>query len=508
MSAHFKGGVSAAIMIFASAGIARADVTAQQVWDDFRAYLSAGGYGVTASESMSGGTLTITDLAMSMDLPEDEGEMTITVGELTFTETGDGSVRMGLPASMPITIAGTGSDGESFSAALDYTQSGFDMIASGTPEAMSYAYSADTIGVELESITVDGQTMAPEDARMTVTMNDIDGTTQMRAGELRTYDQSGTAASVSYDMAFADPESEGRFTLSGDTNGLAFSGEATLPETMDPENMNAMLNAGFSASGRIEAQGGSTNLAATGDGEDFMMESTSRGGTIVIGLDDEQLLYTVDQRGVDITARTAELPFPITAAFTELGFKFMIPTQSSEEAQDFAVTLTLGDFTMSDMIWGIFDPAGQLPRDPATIAMDISGTLNVLVDYFDPEVAETLEETGGTPVEVNSLALNDLRVSAVGVDLTGSGAFTFDNSDMETFDGIPAPDGSVDLKLVGGNAFIDKMVAMGFLPEDQAMGARMMMGLFAVPGSAPDTLTSKIEVSPDGQIKANGQRIQ
>ena len=55
---------------------------------------------------------------------------------------------------------------------------------------------------------------------------------------------------------------------------------------------------------------------------------------------------------------------------------------------------------------------------------------------------------------------------------------------------------------------MDKLVAMGLLPQDQAMGARMMLGLFARPGEGEDTLVSKIEVSGDGAISANGQRLQ
>ena len=54
---------------------------------------------------------------------------------------------------------------------------------------------------------------------------------------------------------------------------------------------------------------------------------------------------------------------------------------------------------------------------------------------------------------------------------------------------------------------VDKLVAMGLIPEDQAMGARMMMGMFAVP-SGEDELTSKIEFKEDGGVYANGQRIQ
>jgi len=49
---------------------------------------------------------------------------------------------------------------------------------------------------------------------------------------------------------------------------------------------------------------------------------------------------------------------------------------------------------------------------------------------------------------------------------------------------------------------------MGLVAEEQAMGARMMMGLFAVAGADEDTLNSKIEVNEQGQVFANGQRLR
>ena len=49
---------------------------------------------------------------------------------------------------------------------------------------------------------------------------------------------------------------------------------------------------------------------------------------------------------------------------------------------------------------------------------------------------------------------------------------------------------------------------MGLIPEDQAVGARLMLGLFARPGDGPDTLVSTIEMKEDGSILANGQRIR
>jgi len=114
----------------------------------------------------------------------------------------------------------------------------------------------------------------------------------------------------------------------------------------------------------------------------------------------------------------------------------------------------------------------------------------------------------GMPGQLCALNVNSLILSAVGAELTGNGAFTFDNSDLTTFDGLPRPEGKLDLKLVGANVLIDKLVGMGLLPEDQAMGARMMMGLFARPGDGEDTLVSTIEVTPEGALMANGQRLQ
>jgi len=136
--------------------------------------------------------------------------------------------------------------------------------------------------------------------------------------------------------------------------------------------------------------------------------------------------------------------------------------------------------------------------------LDLSGQMKMIADVFDPQIAATLD----APAEIEALNINSIVVDAVGAKLDGSGAFTFDNTDTTTYGGMPKPVGAVSVALAGGNALLDKLVAMGLLPEQQAMGARMMMGLFAVPGDAPDTLKSKVEFNEAGQILANGQRIK
>lgn len=121
---------------------------------------------------------------------------------------------------------------------------------------------------------------------------------------------------------------------------------------------------------------------------------------------------------------------------------------------------------------------------------------------------EAIDKGELAPGELNALSVNALEVSVAGAELTGTGDFTFNNDDLETYDGMPAPSGEANLKLVGANTLLDTLISMGLVSDSDAMGARMMMGLLAVPGDGEDTLTSKIELTEDGQIKANGQRIK
>ena len=219
-----------------------------------------------------------------------------------------------------------------------------------------------------------------------------------------------------------------------------------------------------------------------------------------MAMSEDGMSYSGSQSGLAIKALMSQMPIPIDLNMENMVFGLMIPVQKSDEEQDFGLKLALEGFTMSDVLWGMFDPQAQLPRDPATVAVDLEGKATLLVNFMDPQEAAAMETSGEAPGELNALDINDITVEAAGAALNGSGAFTFDNTDTTTFDGMPKPTGSVDLTLVGGNGLIDKLVAMGLLPEEQAMGARMMMGLFAVPGDGPDSLKSKLEINEEGHV--------
>ena len=111
---------------------ALADLTAAEVWAEWQEMLSR--YGATISTGAvddGGNRVAVSGLTIGMAMPEG-GAMTIDMGDLVFTETGEGSVRVAMAESIPMTMDIPSPEGEGEgSLAMTMTQSGMDMIVSG-----------------------------------------------------------------------------------------------------------------------------------------------------------------------------------------------------------------------------------------------------------------------------------------------------------------------------------------------------------------------------------------
>lgn len=498
---------SAAAVIFSITGsVAFADVTPQQVWDDWRSYLGLYGYEVEADTAQEGDTLNVTGLKMTASMPEDDGMLAITLPDIGFADNGDGTVSVLMPELMPIQITAGDDEGQIFETVLNYRTQGFSMIASGDADQMTYDYTAETATMELGEMIVDG---TPTDiGKASLTVSNLIGSSVSTTGDLHELAQTFETGAVAYDIDITDPESKATMAAQGAIDSVTYSGGGTLPADMDATDMAAMLEAGFSMQGSMETGPGNSAVAFEENGDSFQSVSTSQGGTFGIALDATKLGYDAETRDVDMTVQLSDLPFPVQFTSQTMGFDVTTPVAKSDTPQDFSASLTFADVTVSEPVWALFDPGQQLPRDPATVDIDLTGQARLMFDLFDPETSDALEEMETPPAELTALTLNNLTVRLAGAELTGEGDFTFDNSDLESFGGMPAPLGGLDLRLVGGNALLDTLVSMGLVPQDQASGARMMMGLFARPGEGEDTLVSRIEVNEDGHVLANGQRLK
>lgn len=499
-----------AIIGFMSGSAALADVTADQIWNDWKTYFETFGYEITGDEARVGDTLTVSDMRMTMPLPEEEGTVAITLGQIGFVDRGDGTVSVELPSSVPMVVDVLPKGDDPVKVSLDYLTTGFQMIATGTPDEIAYTYSASEIVARLAEIMAEGEVVPVGNAELTI--RDVSGSSVMTSADLRTVAQVMSTGAVSYDFDFTNPDDRSEFLmLDGGMDRMNLESSVTYPSggEFDPENMDAMLRAGFAFDGGFSYENGHMNFEFE-DGSDQAKANTStQSGEFAVGMSPSGLKYDLMSRGLSVDMQGGDLPFPVNFAFAEAGLKLLMPVQKSDESQDFAIGLTLGEFTMSDMIWGMIDPEGQLPRDPATVALDLSGKGKLAFDLLDPEQMEAVERGQiGLPGQVERLDVNRLEVTAAGASLTGEGGVDVDFETAMMSQGMAGTEGILNLRLSGANTLMDKLVAMGLVPEDQVMGARMMLSMFAVPGDGEDVLTSTIEVKTDGQVLANGQRLK
>jgi len=502
----FKLKAAVSAMALLVAGPALADVTAQQVWDDWKAQMAIyGESGLTiGSETYEGGVLTVTDLGFDV-AGEDGSTATGNLPELVLTENGDGTVTVTMSEEYPISIStpadpDTGS--EASEVALALRQSGLEMTVSGDPGALTYDLSAARYAVELDSVTEAGAEMPAE---ALFAFNDIAGSYTSTAGAMREVAYDLGAASMDLLLDVTNPEDSSHLMVSGKVTDVATQATVTMPldPAADPEMM--MMN-GFAMEGGYTTGGGQYIFEFTDASGPTNGTFSTETGALDFQFSKDSVAYNGSATGVALNATSAAMPIPIEASIGEYGVNFAMPLSQTEAPAPWALGLNLRELSLNEEIWAIFDPQALLSHDPATVTVDLSGTATLLFDVMDPAQAEAMG-SAPMPGQVNSVDINEVNVAFGGASVTGTGSFTLDNDDMTTFPGMPKPTGAVDLQLNGVNKLIDTLATMGLLPDDQVMGARMMLGMFATP-VGDDQLTSRIEVTEDGQVIANGQRIQ
>lgn len=486
--------------LFCASG-AQADLTAAQVWQDWKDYYTSMGQTVTAAgENMQGDTLVVTDVKFSTKVTGGTSEGTIP--ELRLKEVGDGTVEITMSEEIPFVVHNVAPDGKATDAKMTIKQTGMTAKASGSLESMDYDYIAPKMALSIDEMSVDGK--APP-FKMEAALSNIEGKYHLENGDARVITSDIKAAALDLAISGADPEGGGTFNLTGKMNGLTGTGGANMPKGINLENLGAALQAGMSVDGVFAFTDGAYKIDATGPEGALTADTTGAAGNIKFKMSKDGIAYGGDNGETKLTLNGAAIPFPVEASIAQTAFNFAMPVAKSDAASPASLLIKMVDLKVSDALWNMIDPGTQLPRDPATLVIDVSGAVRPLIDLFDPAQTAALSAADApnrNPFELSEAKINALQVKAVGAELTGTGAFTFDNSTS-----TPKPNGAVDLKLTGANKLMDTLVAMHLIPEDQVMGFRMMLGMFAVP-AGDDALTSKIEFKEDGGIYANGQKLQ
>jgi hypothetical protein len=492
---------SAAIVALLTASPALADITAQEVWESWKS--SAGGFGQTlsaGSEQAADGTLTLDDVTSEIAFPE--GTASSSIDRVVMQDQGDGTVRITLEGAYTVRLDTQPEDGPPVAMAFDIAAPGMEMIASGSAADTTYDYGADSLSLVLAELQIAG---APAEGSMEITMEQPAGLYRVADGDGMAVDSTLDAAQLLIALDMVAPDGSGnRIAINADYADFSTASSMSAQDGATMEDPEAFVSGAITLTAEYGHGGGGYMLDGTGADGAMSFSSRSTGGNMLFSIDERGLSLSMGNTGVEMAASGAQIPFPeLTLAADEIAGVVALPLQQADEASELALELTLDGLTVSDMLWAMVDPSGALPRDPATLLIDIGGLVRLTADLTD----EAAMNAPVPPVDFEALDLENLTLSIAGATLTGSGGFDFSQAPEGAIPGMPGVAGTANLRLEGGNTLLDTLVAMGLVPEDQAGMARMMMGALARP-VGDDALETEIELGPDGSIRANGNQLR
>ena len=499
-------GTVAAIGVLGSACATLADVTADDVWTDVQTFLITYGYEINVTEHTVSNGLVLRDFVIVNNVPDTDVDIHIGLPDLALIEVEDGSVQILTPEAVEIMLDATYAEGMRSIVRVAVNQPGSAMRVSGDPAALTYEYLADAVSIDVIEVAGDDVAVAPDTG---LELQSVASVFLSRPGDPHFYERKISADSATYNVEFSSPADDISIKLSGQIDDIASTSSREFLSGVNLSTAPADILLNMNATGRMTYGSGMSVIDFVDGllGHTIVIETRSNGGVINTNFTPRGLRYDIKYTDASIqVSGVPDLPDPVSLAVADAGALVQFPVVPSDEAQDFALGLRLQGAGMSDSLWDMFDADKILPRDPADLILDLSGAATVLADFLALDTDPG--SLSATPVEFNSLDINELLLSFAGARLTGQGAFDFVGGDTPLAPGPGAPRGQIDLELVGGNGLLDGLVVLGFLPQQSAMMARGMMGMLAIPGDAPDTLTSTLEINDQGHVLANGQRIQ
>lgn len=485
--------------LFLAAAPAVAQVSATDLWTEWQAQTAATGQTITADVEQVSDGLVLTNVTTTST--QQGVTSTGRMDSITLTENGDGTISVELSDVYTLTTDVVVEDENVGTMSFEMRHSGLEITVSGDEANRRYDYSADSLTLtEGEIVSIDGSAPAID---LEVVVSDISAIYLLAGADpatttFTTESQFGGATAMI--DATAPPGEDGNFkfraamgetTATGSGSLATINALARLAETGMPENMDLAGEALYASL--------SYDLQAASEGETVAMNMANDGGRIAVGFTDGSISYDLSGQNLRGSVQTSELPFPVDMTAARTGFAITVPLVPQPQPSDMALALSYEGLEVNDQIWAMFDPMQAIPRDPATLILDLTGSVQMLVNLMTADPAEM----NGPPGELRDLTLNELRVSAAGVQLEGDGDLDFAPGQT-----IPQPVGAINLRLAGANALIDRLMQAGMLPPEQAAMARGMAGMFARPGASPDTLETVIEFLPGGGVTANGIPLQ
>lgn len=473
-----------------AAAPATADVTPREVWDGWLASLDGNEADITTSSvEETGGDIVVTGLSISAET-DDGGRYALAVDEVALVQNGDGTVGVTVSPEYPIVLGGTDTDGVETETHLRVAHPDLKMTVAD--DGTTHVFSAPSIRIAIEKIMENGE---PLDMSGSLALSDTDG--QYDVGGDEGAESRFSAAEITFDLAGTDPDTSEPFTARVGLQGFDSTNVLQL-FGVDTATLARRLPEGSSLEGGFTTDSASFSFLSETESEKAAFSGTLGPGRTRLGISGAGLDQVTETSDVALSFSGSSIPLPeLTLEVADASVGLRVPLLAKEEVQPYGLSLSMLGVALDEGLWNMVDPAGILPRDPGEIEVDLSGDMLVEQDVDARDMSD-----GGD--EVRSMLINTARLAIAEAEIDAGGELQIE----QTAEGIPSPTGRIDVTLTGATRLLDRLVQVGIVPQQQAMGARMMLSMFATPGTTDDELVSAIRFTEDGHVFVNEQQVR
>lgn len=465
--------------LLSSTAPAFAEMTPQSALDRYFALNTSFGLDMTVGDkSQNGDTVRWSDISIT----EPSGEAITTIDWVEAAPAGNNTVLITTSPTAQSVI--TDPEGE-FTTTINMALNDLQTYVTEDDDVLSFSFSGSRVDITTDA----AKSTAP--LSMQIAMTDISGAYAMTAEDRI----DGTMATGPMTVAYGIDD--GEVVMS--SNSTIGSMEAAFGiDIATPETMMGYLDGTRNLSVEYTFKDTSTNASFGGDEGEGNFVTNVDVTTADIEMKDGTLSAngTASNLTYQVMAMEMGIP-PIDASIAEASSDILFEFGKAGDITPLSFALSLEEIEINEALWGMFDPAGEIPREPATISLDLGAEALWLLDTL-----EEMEESGQPPLMPQTMDLRNLFLSLGGATLQASGS---GKMSMET--GQPSGKATVEMK--GLLTLVQKLAAIGILPPQQAMMAQALAPQFTRPGpDGEDHLISDIEAGADGSITVNGNRVK
>ena len=482
-----------------------ANINAVEVWEDFLRRLEPSGSTVSVVQNHLEDRMELNDFVVGYQDSTIGVNFEFNIGQAVLIENSDGSVSITLPQKFPMTMKFRDKFVTSISAIIDIQN--MQAYAAGHSNQINYDYSADQIGLALQSLILEDARIGSDEVQFSMLAKMVSGSTTTVTSNLRKTTGRSTIEDLEISAMLAPKDADFTASLVSRIKQMTSTSSDQIPEHMSVQELDKALQAGLSSSSVINYKSGEIKMVLHTPDGDFSGSTNSAGASSRTSISQDGVSVQMDVNGTNFDIYASSLPLPFNGSLGSFVYGLNMPLMPKSEEQAFGVLLELNDLTLAEDLWAVFDPAKILPRDPISLRIDIGGMVKLLLNFFDSKQFEASTEALDKPINLSTVTLNSIEANALGANLSVQGNFEYSNdSRLGEFNEYLMLMGLVTANLSGANTLIESLSRIGIIDGQHVLMARSFMGMFAIP-MGNDNFETEVRIDADGGVFVNQQRL-